>query len=151
MPVDFLTPEQESRYGRYTGSPSVAQLARYFHLDDRDLVLVSERRSDYNKLGFALQTCTVRFLGIFLPDPTDVPANVVAYVAAQVGVSDTTCLGRYREGQTHWEHASKIKQLYGYRDFSDQPEHFRLVRWLNSRSSVEKGRVRLWVTPRSTG
>jgi hypothetical protein len=41
---------------------------------------------------------------------------------------------------THHEHAQEIKRQYGYADFSDQPEHFRLVRWLYVRAwlSVER-------------
>ena len=135
MPVAFLTDEQAQEYGRYTGEPSPAQLARFFHLDDAEQALVRQRRSAPNRLGFALQLCTVRFLGTFLVDPTDVPSGIVAYLCRQLGMPDSACLPRYLDRpSTHHEHADEITQRYGYQDFHTPAGTFGLVRWLSSRA-----------------
>ena len=135
MPVEFLSKEKQARYGRYTGEPTPADLARSFYLDDRDRALIAARRGDHHTLGFGVQLCTVRYLGTFLPDPTAVPPSVITHVAAQVGVADTACLLLYGRRATTWrEHAGEIQRAYGYRDFHDPTEHFRLVRWLYARA-----------------
>jgi hypothetical protein len=82
MPAEFLTEAQKQVYGHFVGPPSNQQLSRYFHLDDAERERVEVRRGAHTKLGFALQLTTVRFLGTFLAEPTAVPSNVVAYVAA---------------------------------------------------------------------
>jgi TnpA family transposase len=143
MPVDFLTAEQQRRYGRYASEPSPAQLDRYFHLDDADREALRTRRGDHNRLGFAVQLGTVRFLGTFLDNPIDVPDVVIAHVARQLAITDLTCLTRYGVGETHWDHIDAIKAAYGYRDFSDRPGHSRLIRWLYARAWVSAERPSL--------
>src|SRR5438067_4116200 len=88
VPVEFLNKEKQARYGRYSGEPTPADLARSFYLDDRDRELLAARRSEQHKLGFGLHLCTVRYLGTFLPAPTAVPSSVITHVAAQVGITD---------------------------------------------------------------
>jgi len=65
MPVDFLTNEQARRYGRFNGDPTPAQLALPGRLRSQGN---RHPAGDYNRLGYALQLCTVPFLGT--PRPT---------------------------------------------------------------------------------
>lgn len=135
MPVDFLTAEQTQQYGRFAGDPSPAQLGKYFFLDNKDRNEVCIRRGAHNRLGYALQLCTVRFLGTFLADPLAVPRLVVHHLARQLEIDDASCLSQYVERRhTPLEHAQEIRQRHGYGDFGEQPEHWRLVRWLYRRA-----------------
>src|SRR3989440_2031860 len=95
-------------------------MERSFCRNDAARELVEQRRRDPNRLGFGVQLGTVRFLGAFVADPTDVPPEVAEYVAAQLGIRDPTCLKLYGQREpTHREHAGEIQRVYGYRDFSE--------------------------------
>jgi Domain of unknown function (DUF4158) len=122
MPVEFLTDEQVAEYGRFVRPSSRSELERFFLLNDRDRELVEQRRRSHNRLGFAIQLGTVRFLGTFLPDPLDVPTEVVAYQAGQLGI-DVSGLRAYAERETTpLEHVWEIRREYGYREFAEAEE-----------------------------
>lgn len=135
MPVEFLTDEQASRYGRFSASPNREQLDRHFYLDERDRRLVEEKRRESNRLGFGVQLGTVRFLGTFLADPTDVPKAVTIHVARQLEVADPAVLSEYaRRPNTFREHAQEIRREYGYKDYTDPVERLGLLRFLYARA-----------------
>lgn len=129
MPVEFLSDGQAARYGRYTSDPSPEQLTRYFYLSEQDHALITTRRRGQNKLGCALQLCTLRFLGTFLPEPTQVPGNVIHTLAQQLHL-DPLILPAYRRRSSTWyEHQALVLLHLGYQPF-DGLQAFRLIRWL---------------------
>jgi TnpA family transposase len=144
MAVDFLTAEQKAQYGQFSGEPNEVQLARYFHLDEADLAFISDRRGDKNRLGFALQLTSARFLGTFLSELTLVPTNVQAFVARQLSISDVGVLANYAQRDTtKREHTALIRKHSGYREFSDPPWAFRLSRLLYTRAWISNERPSL--------
>ena len=109
----------EGGYGRF-GALSRVELERFFYLDDEDRRLIAARRRDYNRLGFALQVVTVRQLGMFLADPLDVPAELIDYLAEQLGIEESSCVKQYTEREkTKLEHAWEIQREYGLTLFAD--------------------------------
>jgi hypothetical protein len=151
MPVSFLSTAQRESYGRYAGDPST-ELARYFHLDDADRVAIAEKRGDHNRLGFALQLTTARFLGTFLEKPTDVPSTVLHSVSRQLAMDGTDGLADYAQAEQRWVHAEQIRTDYGYLVFTDPIAGFRLTGWLyaqcwtgTERPSVLFDRATTWM------
>lgn len=140
MPVQFLTDGHRSRYGRYQGEPSDAQLARYFLLSTGDLELIRTKAEAHTQIGFALQLVTIRFLGTLLDDPADIPVSVKHYVARQVGVSAATDLSAYKQSKTRYRHVGEIKARFGYRDFSVPTIGLPFVRFLYTRATLSPER-----------
>ncbi len=130
MPVEFLSDAEAAAYGRYDGGPSREELDRVFFLDNADRELVEKRRGEHNRLGFALQLTTARWLGVFLPDPTDVPETVLSYVARQLDIADPSCVERYLERRpTRFDHAEEIKRACAYREFAQARSEFEEWLW----------------------
>jgi len=130
MPVTFLSNEQRENYGHYPGTPSPHDLARYFHLDDADHALIAQKRGKHNRLGFAVQLGTVRYLGTFLEDPLAVPVSVLQSLARQLRIEVGSCVLAYRVGEQRWQHRTEIRRFYGYVEITERQVGFRLTRWL---------------------
>ena len=152
MPVRFLSKTQRAEYGQYAGAPSSQELARYFHLDDADHKLIAKRRSEHNRLGFAVQLCTLRYLGTFVPDLLHVPSTVLTRLTAQLALSPTVSLESYSKGEQRWTHADEIRRYCGFTDITERRVAFSFTRWLYAlcwtgadRPSVLFERARYWL------
>jgi hypothetical protein len=152
MPVSFLSAIQREDYGRYTGSPTADELTRCFHLTDDDLAQIMTCRGAHNRMGFALQLTTVRYLGTFLDNPLAVPSSVMQTLARQLPSADLDGLQAYLEGDRRWDHVASIRAYYGYSDITEPRVGFRLSRWLfalcwtgTERPSVLFERTTIWL------
>jgi TnpA family transposase len=143
MNLDFLTAEQKSQYGKFYGEPDELQLARYFHLDEADLEFISNRRGDHNRLGFALQITSIRFLGGFLSDLNVVPISVQRFVAAQLSIEISVLSNYAKRTFTKYDHTVLIREQYGYSDFNEWHWKFRLSRLLYARAWIGNERPSL--------
>lgn len=130
MPVGFLTQEQRDGFGRYVDAPSREELERYFHLSDDDHKILLPLRGEHNRLGYATQLTSIRYLGTFPDDFSAVPQEVLQALSRQLGITDPTCILAYAETRQRQRHAAEIQERYGYRVFADSSVGFRLARWL---------------------
>lgn len=130
MPLAFLTDEQKHSYSHFNSDLTPEELARYFHLDDHDRRLILRRRGDHNRLGFAAQLCTARYIGCFLEDLTEIPSTVLSFLARQLNIESPGNFAEYGASRQRWDHTVEIRSHCGYREFSDPSARFRLNRWL---------------------
>ncbi|WP_225828520.1 DUF4158 domain-containing protein [Streptomyces naphthomycinicus] len=63
MPVDFLSDDQVSRYGRFAAEPTPSELEQFFRVPG--LEAARSKRAPANRLGFAVLWGSVRMLGVF--------------------------------------------------------------------------------------
>ena len=105
-------------------------LGRVCHLSGADLAVIRRRADPVTQLGYATQLVTVRAIGTFQSGPSAPPEPVVAAVAHQLGIDDPGVLAGYRDIPVRWRHTAEIRDRYGYRDFSAQPDRFAFTVWL---------------------
>src|ERR1017187_2836811 len=61
-------------------------LIRHYTLTSKDLAIIRQHRSDQNRLGFAVQLCSLRFPGQALQVDESPPPPLVSFLASQLQV-----------------------------------------------------------------
>ena len=132
--------------------PRWAEIRSYFHLDDVDLERIARKRGEHNRLGFAVQLGTVRYLGVFLSDPLDVPPTALQTLARQLYIASMDGLRAYQSGEQRWDRVQEICAQYGYVEITEPLVGWRLTRCLyalcwtgTDRPSVLFERAKAWL------
>ncbi|MCA1675955.1 MAG: DUF4158 domain-containing protein, partial [Actinobacteria bacterium] len=86
MPTRYLSDAELARLAGYPDTIADEDLVTFFRLEDEDLRWVRERRGGANRLGLALQLCTLPWLGFVPDDLSSPPAAAVRRLAAQLGI-----------------------------------------------------------------
>lgn len=133
MPVNFLSEAERSRLSQFPDAVSESDLIQYFTLTPDDQVQIKRQRRSENRLGFALQLCTLRYLGFCPDDLQSVLTEVVESLAQQLQ-TPVASLTRYAQRtQTRTEHLQQIQFYLGFRDPTVQ-DFKQLARWLLERA-----------------
>ena len=132
MPVQFLSAADHERLNRYPDEVTQEDLNVFFQLSAEEFTSAGLFRGEHNRLGFALTLCGLRFLGFFAPI-TSAPKEVVAYVAAQLGVGAAALKAYGGREHTVREHQAAAAQQLGFRRASPL-DLIGLEQWLLQRA-----------------
>jgi TnpA family transposase len=98
-------------------------IIRHYTLSDSDLAIVSQHRGGANRLGFAVQLCTMRYPGAMLGADESPFPPLLKLVAAQIK-EPTDCWTDYAQrAETRREHMLELQLVFGFQPFAAQ--HYR--------------------------
>ncbi len=133
MPVAFLRETERARLNGFPDEVAPADLITFFTLSAADTAHLPKRTTSANRLGFALQLCTLRFLGFCPTDLRTIPPAVVHFVADQLRVSPNGLAAYGEREQTRSDHLLDIQRYLGFRRASVADLH-ELGAWLLARA-----------------
>ncbi len=133
MPERWLTEAETSRFIDYPAEISEMDLIPFFTLTDDDRKLITRLHHNPNRLGFALQLCTLRYLGFVPNNLQGVPAPVIKFLARQLDVSPEAIDSYGERAQTRTNHLTEIEEHLGFHKTS-AAEKKEIGHWLRERA-----------------
>jgi TnpA family transposase len=132
MPISFLSAAERDRWQRFPDTIAQDDLAVYFLLSDDDQREVNRQREPFNRLGYALQLCTLRYLGFVPTDFQVTPEVVVSFVADQLDIVPSV-LEYYTNRRTQSDHRRHVRAYLGFRP-ATPIDVYALQTWLVARA-----------------
>jgi TnpA family transposase len=142
MSTPDLMPSDEISRTLRRRSPSVVlpedlsqeELAQYWTLSAADRAEIMRCRNDTTRRRFAVQLCTLRLCGRFLPETTPAPVTITNYLARQLELPLVLFGEVPGRLATETEHLQRIRTYLGWRLFDDAART-QLTSWLNQRAT----------------
>jgi len=119
MPGTFFTNLERKRLDEFPQEISMEDIITFFTLSEEDILLVRKRRQAHNQLGFAIQLCTLRYLGFCPNDLNSIPFKVIKIVADQIGVSEKVLSEYGKRKHTQTDHLKEIQGYLGIRNATE--------------------------------
>jgi len=113
---ELLSPAQREEL--LTFPTDERSLIRHYTLTSKDIAIIRQHRSDQNRLGFAVQLCSLRFPGQALQTDESPPLPLVSFLASQLQVPSSSWESYARRDETRREHLHELQTLYGYKPFT---------------------------------
>ena len=116
-----------------------AELIRHYTLSATDLAMIRQHRRAANRLGYAVQLCSMRFPGVALGAREQPFIPLLETVAAQLKVPVESWSEYGHRAETRREHALELQAIFGFKPFTMR--HYRTgVRSLEEiASQTDKG------------
>src|SRR3989441_3130265 len=132
MSSGFLSVAERERWQRFPETIPQDDLAVYFLLSEDDSREVNRQREPFNRLGYALQLCTLRYLGFVPTDFKATPQVAVTFVAEQLGIAPRV-LALYDNRRTQSDHRRYVRAYLGFRQATPL-DVYALQTWLVARA-----------------
>ena len=116
MPPRYILSPQ-SRAALFYPPTDAAAIVRHYTFSPKDLALIRQRRRAANRLGFAVNLAYLQFPGRVPGVDEAPPADMLAFIAAQVGCEAAEFAGYARREETRWEHLGELQAYLAARPF----------------------------------
>lgn len=113
---EILSPQ--SRAMLFDAPPDPVSIVRHYTFSPDDLALIRRRRRDPNRLGFGIHLAYLRFPGRALGPTEQPPADMVRFIAEQLGIRPEAFAEYAQRDETRREHLGELQDYLGVRPFA---------------------------------
>jgi TnpA family transposase len=116
---NLLSEEEKMEITQISENISKEEIIKYYTCSEFNLNIINKYRKDHNKLGFAIQLGVLKHKGWQMSYMNNIPDTIILYVSKQLNVGSNVFQFYYNRQNTIFEHFKDIKDIYGYKSFSE--------------------------------